>query len=121
MSARPEPTLFEQAAYLTVLHANQYTDIRFLPERGWAALFRFMYTHAIIYGVVGSPGYEDRWCYHDEKAARSALEAWDGRWQWYEPDDHETPSVTVYEPQGWHRHPTSGRRFDEEGRLYVAR
>jgi hypothetical protein len=44
-----------------------------------------------------------RWCYHDEQSALEALEAWDG----------------TNEPAGWHRHPATGRRFDENGVLQV--
>jgi hypothetical protein len=43
-------------------------------------------------------GYWDRWCYADEAGARAALDAFP-----------ENPGPG-YEPEGWHRHPPSGRR-----------
>jgi hypothetical protein len=44
-------------------------------------------------------GYDDGWCYEDWETAKGALAAWDGSG----------------EPQGWHRHPASGRRVPREG------
>ena len=41
--------------------------------------------------------YLDRWCYHSVAAAIEAAKAWDGVWPEGEPD-------------GWHRHPATGRR-----------
>lgn len=38
----------------------------------------------------------DRWCYDTPRAAVRAAEAWDG--------------AEGTEPQGWHRHPSTGRR-----------
>lgn len=43
-------------------------------------------------------GYWDRWCYADEAGARAAFDAFP-----------ENPNPG-YEPEGWHRHPPSGRR-----------
>lgn len=43
-------------------------------------------------------GYWDRWCYADAAGARKALDAFP-----------ESPG-SDYEPEGWHRHPPSGRR-----------
>jgi len=42
-------------------------------------------------------GYDDRWCYHSKEAALAAIAGWDRNY----------PTT---EPQGWHRHPTTGRR-----------
>jgi hypothetical protein len=42
-------------------------------------------------------GYDDCWDYPDAVAALAAMHAWDGQG----------------EPEGWHRHPTSGRRRPE--------
>lgn len=47
---------------------------------------------------VGPPedrtGYDDAWCYGSLEAALAAARAWDGKG----------------DPEGWHRHPASGRR-----------
>jgi hypothetical protein len=58
----------------------------------------------MLFGVgrlcVGEPGqqyFEDMWCYPTVAAALVALANWDG----------------TGEPDGWHRHPTSGRRRPE--------
>jgi hypothetical protein len=86
-----------------------------IPERGWAfqpingylvrriddehymAIGRFMYTHAILKGRIDDlVGYSDRWCYHTPLAAVAAASVWDGS--------------DGTEPEGWHRHPRSGRR-----------
>lgn len=44
--------------------------------------------------------YSDRWCYKSHKAALAAFEDW----------DPTTYVFGVSEPQGWHRHPPTGRR-----------
>lgn len=61
----------------------------------YVAIIPFLYTTAIIFGEVEiQSGYRDRWCYEDFDRALAAFEAWDG----------------IGEPEGWHRHPGSGRR-----------
>lgn len=78
--------------------------VRRLDDTRFVAVTPFMYTHAIIIGWIGdTTGYEDRWCYHDAGTAIAAASAWDG----------------VGEPEGWHRHPSSGRRRDESGREWI--
>lgn len=78
------------------LQENGYTNIKMIDDTRYAGIFKFMYTCAIIVGRVEDSkyGYDDRWCYHDHEAAKKALDAWDG----------------IDEPEGWHRHPKSGRR-----------
>jgi hypothetical protein len=73
-----------------------YLEVRVLPDgQHWAGVMPLMFTEAIIVGRLGDTrGYENRWCYHTRADAIAALKAWDGRG----------------EPQGWHRHPPSGRR-----------
>ena len=82
-----------------------YSCIKHFPdgERAWLA--RMVFTVAILYGVE-EWGHRDRWCYHTMADAKRALDEWDG-----------APGT---EPQGWHRHPASGRRVDEAGQEYVA-
>lgn len=72
---------------------NGYTDLKIFRNGDDAAIMRLVFTHAIISGLT-SWGYENRWCYKTYDAAKEALEAWNGDG----------------EPDGWHRHPGSGRR-----------
>ncbi|HDZ51431.1 hypothetical protein LCGC14_0113010 [marine sediment metagenome] len=91
-----------QAQNATFLHwlendAN-YTNVRALNKTHYAAIMPLMFTHAIITGRIGNKAmYEDRWCYAGYDKAVAALEAWDG----------------IGEPEGWHRHPATGRRREE--------
>jgi hypothetical protein len=99
-----------QAKFLTYLSQNSYTDLKPIQDGArYAGLFQFMFTWAIIIGKMGDHfTYEDRWCYHDYEKAKAGLDAWDG--------------AEGTEPTGWHRHPTTGRRVDEEtGEEYVSR
>lgn len=58
----------------------------------------FMFTQAIIVGPAHDvSGYDDRWCYETRTGALAAARAWLAN-----PDEPE--------PDGWHRHPTTGRR-----------
>lgn len=62
----------------------------------------FMFTHAIVWfdrrrGDMS--WYNDRWCYHTYAAATTAAENWSGE--------------AGTEPEGWHRHPTTGRRRED--------
>lgn len=75
---------------------NGYTDLKFFVDGHEAAIYPLAFTHAIIYGL-NDFGYDDRWCYDSYEKAKAALEAWDG----------------TGEPQGWHRHPGTGRRIED--------
>lgn len=73
----------------------RYEQVRPIDENRWVGLFQFAFTWAIIVGRIGDQySYDDRWCYHHKSDAAEALEEWDG----------------TGEPQGWHRHPMTGRR-----------
>lgn len=85
----------------------QWIDERYDAERGFFVLrevgryyigvMPLMYTGALIYGATANQyGYMDRWCYKSVQAAIAAGDAWAGDW----------PN----EPEGWHRHPGTGRR-----------
>lgn len=64
----------------------------------YCCIVKFAFTYGIITGRMGDDwGYADRWCFADIGKALTALFDWAGR-------DFEG------EPQGWHRHPDSGRR-----------
>jgi hypothetical protein len=65
----------------------------------WKAIAQFAFT----WGIVTGPMFDrctvsDRWCYHSYEDALKAFEAWDG----------------TGEPEGWHRHPMSGRRRNHD-------
>lgn len=89
-------TPLEQAHYLTEMMGMGYTDIK--PIRGgeyWTGLMHLLYTTAIVVGKMGDhTSVYDRWCYHDKEKAKISLDNWDGNG----------------EPDGWHRHPGTGRR-----------
>lgn len=73
-------------------------------DAGICAIQPLMFTHA-IYSGMNLWGYEDRWCYKTYKDAKAALDAWDG--------------AEGTEPTGWHRHPKTGRRVNEDGSTEV--
>lgn len=80
-----------------------YRDFRLMPNDRYAAIMPLFFTHAIIIGKIGDRfSYDDRWCYHSYEDALKALDAWDGEG----------------EPEGWHRHPKSGRRRND-GEEYI--
>jgi hypothetical protein len=69
---------------------------RVLPDGRVLGVFPLIYTHKLVWTrFVGDCGYEDGWCYPTMVEAVIALCGWDG-----EGDP----------PDGWIRHPTSGRR-----------
>jgi hypothetical protein len=74
-----------------------YSCMKTLPDGEVAWCARMMFTTAILYGWR-SYGHVDRWCYETLADARRALMEWSGE-----------PGT---EPEGWHRHPGSGRRRD---------
>lgn len=74
---------------------NPYMHVSLINQNQYVALNPYIYTWAIIVGTVGNyENFDNRWCYHSYADALAALMAWDG----------------VGEPEGWHRHPASGRR-----------
>lgn len=94
--------------YLKHLEEIEYKNVRRVDEDHWAGTVRFNFTEAVILGNFARQwGYEDRWCYEPGCAA-VALEEWALR-------NYEG------EPEGWHRHPATGRRVNKEtGERYVA-
>ncbi len=72
-----------------------YLSPRLLPCGRAACIMPLLFTAAIVTIDLAHLGeYADRWCYLSKEAEQAALDAWDGRG----------------EPQGWHRHPRTGRR-----------
>lgn len=100
MSAYEElPEWFRELYMLSEDAENGQPGCRFrsVSEDRWIAIIPFLFTTAIILGYKRHPnGYEDRWCYESSADAERAFDEWD-------------PEVSA-EPEGWHRHPRSGRR-----------
>jgi hypothetical protein len=73
-----------------------YSDPKLLNDGRIACIMPLMFTAAIITMTPAgmAHGYEDRWCYNSKESALEALSKWDG----------------TGEPDGWHRHPGTGRR-----------
>jgi hypothetical protein len=81
-----------------VYNAMAYRDLG--DGRGiW--LIPMLYTFKIIIGPKGSDGYDDGWCYKDLHRAIHAFAEWN-------------PLIEP-EPQGWVRHPPTGRRRFPDG------
>jgi hypothetical protein len=59
-------------------------------------IYRKIYTWPVCIGQIGDGGYDDHWCYETYAEAEAALHAWD--------------PLKEPEPQGWFRHPQTGRR-----------
>lgn len=69
--------------------------IKDAPDGRRISVIPLMYTAAVAIGQRNSlTWYDDRWCYHSVSAAWEAAMRWDG----------------TGEPDGWHRHPDTGRR-----------
>jgi hypothetical protein len=65
----------------------------------YACVIPKIYTHAIAVGRIGDCyGIDDSWCYASYVEAALALARWDG----------------AGEPEGWVRHPASGRRVSRD-------
>jgi len=81
--------------------------VRRIDDRRYVAVIPFIYTSGVVWGHIDSctATYEDRWCYHAVAAAVVHASAWQG------PDGEE--------PDGWHRHPATGRRRDAHGNEWV--
>lgn len=98
-------SVLDDAVFLTWLK-NDCGYLLPTPIEGgrYMAIAPFMFTYAIITGEMGDrTSMGDRWCYKDRRAAEEAFHAWDGQG----------------EPEGWHRHPASGRRRTETGEEYI--
>lgn len=75
--------------------AGSMRDFRWTEDDRYVAWTEMIFTDRIVIGR-GLNYYDDGWCYERGKAA-GALEEWASRGY-------------AGEPEGWHRHPTSGRR-----------
>ncbi len=94
-------------AWLKSSDGGECVTVKILPEGIYGGVRRLLFHWTLIIGDVGDQiSYLDRYCYQADEAANRALLAWDG----------------TQEPEGWHRHPYSGRRRPESdaSREYVA-
>jgi hypothetical protein len=98
-------TILNDLSFLQYLKQEcGYKDPRPLPGGRFAAILPLMYTNAIVVGRMGDDiGYDNRWCYRSYESAKAALDAWNGEG----------------EPEGWHRHPPTGRRRNAKGEEYI--
>lgn len=78
---------------------------RYSEKHGFCIVHRLMFTYA-IYSDCDWVQHRDRWCYHTQLDAICALHEW-------------LDNPEQVEPEGWHRHPYSGRRRDEDGKEYI--
>jgi hypothetical protein len=60
-----------------------------------------LYTFKLVIGAIGAYGYDDHWCYKDFQDAATAFFLWN--------------PLESREPEGWVRHPPSGRRRFPDG------
>lgn len=70
-----------------------YTHSRTLPDGRLIGVHRLLFHWTLHVGIYVD-GYEDRYCYATQEGAVKAMSEWDG----------------IGDPEGWHRHPMSGRR-----------
>lgn len=86
----------DEARAILYVSGNDPTHLKQMPDGRFAWTFRFAFTSAIVVAdsVWIHYGYSDRWCYETMADAVRALAEW----------------TTEPEPEGWHRHPNSGRR-----------
>ena len=94
-------TEYQQVILDFIEHEESYSDPVVLPDGTFVCILQFLFTSAIISGVNVNGGYADRWCFHDQAVARAALKEWVANID------------TMSEPDGWHRHPETGRRVGE--------
>ena len=74
---------------------DHYVAIRDLPDGRTIGVARLIFHYTLHVGIDWC-GYADRYCFATKELAMAAFHAWDGNG----------------DPDGWHRHPMSGRRRD---------
>lgn len=79
-----------------VAEENGYKYYRMMPSGRDGCVVRMAFTWAILSDIT-EWGYGDRWCYSSEAGAFMALNDWQ-------------QAGGEGEPNGWHRHPDTGRR-----------
>ena len=95
-----DPVRMAQAMFMVDLARAGFEQVRPIPGGRWAGLYPYMFTVAIVTGkLLDRHELEDRWCYNSRLVADAALSVWNG----------------TGEPNGWIRHPRSGRcRYDAD-------
>lgn len=74
---------------------EHYPDFRQLPDGRFIGVMRLLF-HWTMHVDIHPVGYEDRYCFETYELAKAAFDDWDG----------------TGDPEGWHRHPMTGRRRD---------
>jgi len=100
----------ETAELIEQLRATEcYSSIRAADDGSQLVAMRQMVFTWAIFAGLDEAGYEDQWCFESATAAAMAFVAWSGN--------------MGTEPDGWIRHPKSGRRRPggDATREYVAR
>lgn len=64
-------------------------------------VYPMLYTFRMVVGPIGCGGYDNYWCYKNFKSVVTAYSEWE--------------PLKEPEPQGWVRHPPSGRRRFPDG------
>lgn len=83
---------------------KSYVVMKQLPDGRLCGVLRLLY-HWTMHVDIDPCGYRERYCYKSLPDAIIALDKWDG----------------TGDPEGWHRHPESGRRRDlETGQEWIA-
>lgn len=76
--------------------------IKVIGEDEYVAIKPLMFHWTMIRGsLLDVNTYDDRWCYANREKAEVALR------------DFPTDPAPDYEPNGWHRHPSTGRRRED--------
>lgn len=71
------------------------SEVKEIGDGLYAATKPLLFHWTLIVGQIGDRyAFMDRWCYETQEKAEAALKQWSGQG----------------EPEGWHRHPASGRR-----------
>lgn len=88
----------DQLAYCREVQLDPDT-VRDLEDGTWVCAKPLLFHWTVIRGYWDDPiGYFNRWCFQDEAGAKAALLSF-------------PPACALdWDPEGWHRHPPSGRR-----------
>ena len=85
------------------LKSEGHFSIVMRPDQNlWYGVKRLLFHYTLVEGEIGDREcYRQRWCYRTAVQAVVALHDW---------SDSE---FATKEPEGWHRHPSTGRRRDD--------
>ncbi|MCS4089697.1 hypothetical protein [Rhizobium sp. BK176] len=74
---------------------ESYIDLRQLPDGRYIGTLQLLF-HWTMHIDIDLVGYSDRYCFATYELAKKAFDEWSGEG----------------DPDGWHRHPKTGRRKD---------